>query len=154
MSVSCVFLDRDGVINVKQGDDYVRDWSQFQFLPNVIDWIRLFNELGHLVIVVTNQRGIARGFMTAGDLEVIHRNMCAELAKAGARIDYIFVCPHERDSCDCRKPQPKMVLDAQRKCDIDLTRSLLIGDSDSDAQLARNCGLKFLRAENGRLVPG
>jgi len=150
----CVFLDRDGVINKKIEGDYVRNWSQFEFLPNIIDWIRLFQALDHLVIVVTNQRGVALGHMTLEDVNQIHEKMLEALEMRGAYIDDIFVCPHEENSCDCRKPKPGLVLEAQEKYDIDLSESLLIGDSDSDEQLARKCGLRFLRAENGHLCAG
>lgn len=149
-----MFLDRDGVINQKIDGDYVRTWSQFQFLPNVVDWIRLFQALDHLVIVVTNQRGVALGRMTSRDVQEIHEKMLRELEAQGAVINDIFVCPHAENGCDCRKPRPGLVLQAQQKYDIDLAASLLIGDSDSDEQLARNCGLRFLRAEHGRLTAG
>ena len=153
MKRSCVFLDRDGVINVKaRRGEYIRNWSEFHFLPNITDWIRLFNALGHLVIVVTNQRGIALGVIQDRDLEEIHREMVKELAQRGARIDDVFCCPHGEGTCNCRKPKPGLVLRAQEKFDIDLRRSLMIGDSASDEELARRCGLRFLSAENGRLV--
>ena len=152
MSRSCVFLDRDGVINVLKEGDYVKRWEEFRFLPKIAEWIRLFNELGHLVIVVTNQRGVALGLIAEQNLQDIHARMIAELAAVGARIDDVFVCPHEKDSCDCRKPRPGMIRAAQEKWDIDLSRSLFIGDSDSDAELAANCGIRFLRVQDGRLV--
>ena len=149
----CVFLDRDGVINEQAAPHhYIRNWSEFRFLPNIVDWIRLVNALDFLVIVITNQRGIARGMMTAEDVEEIHRNMIAELAARGARIDDIFMCPHEENTCDCRKPRPGMVLDAQAKWNIDLAGSLMIGDSDDDAKLAIACGLRFLRAQGARFI--
>jgi histidinol-phosphate phosphatase family protein len=149
----CLFLDRDGVINVKlPGDEYVRTWDEFRLIPAVVDWIRLFNAAGFLVVVVTNQRGIARGVMRAKDVDDIHARMTAELAARGARIDDILVCPHEKDTCDCRKPRPGMIREAQRRWDIDLSRSLLIGDSESDRQLAVNCGLRFLLARDGHIV--
>jgi histidinol-phosphate phosphatase family protein len=148
----CVFLDRDGVINEKAPPhQYIRSWSEFRFLPNIADWIRLFNALDFLVIVVTNQRGVARGMMTRETVDQIHRQMIAELATRGARIDDVFVCPHEANACDCRKPKPGMVLEAQAKWGIDLTGSLMIGDSDDDQGLASACGLKFLRAADGKL---
>lgn len=153
LSRPCVFLDRDGVINEKAPEgDYIESWSRFRFLPNITDWIRLFNALDQLVIVVTNQRGIARGRMTETDLAEIHEKMCSVLAQRGARIDDIFYCPHEEDTCDCRKPRPGLVRRATEKWDIDLSRSLLIGDSDRDVDLARVCGVRFLRAAAGRLV--
>ena len=103
----------------------------------MIDWIRLFNALDMLVIVVTNQRGVALELMTESTLNDIHRRMAEELASAGARIDDVFCCIHAENACECRKPRPGMILAAARKWDIDLTQSLLIGDSDSDCEAAR-----------------
>ena len=154
MSRRCVFLDRDGVINEKPADhEYVRTWNEFRFLPIITDWIRIFNALDYLVIVVTVQRGIARGIMSAEAVDEIHRRMVHELAERGARIDDIFVCPHEEGTCECRKPKPGLVLQARDRWDIDLSHSLLIGDSDRDEGLAAACGLRFLRVDGrGRLV--
>jgi len=104
------------------------------------------------VIVVTNQRGVARGLVRPEDLTDVHTRMTADLARRGARLDDIFVCPHEEGTCDCRKPRPGLVRQAQERWDIDMARSLLIGDSESDRQLAVNCGLRFLKAEGGRIV--
>jgi D-glycero-D-manno-heptose 1,7-bisphosphate phosphatase len=153
LSRCCVFLDRDGVINEKAPPhEYIRSWSEFRFLPNIADWIRIFNALDYLVIAVTNQRGIARGMMSREAVDAIHMNMVDELQQAGARIDDVFMCPHEYNTCDCRKPKPGLVLQAKAKWDIDLERSLLIGDSDDDAGLAQVCGLRFLRTDGtGRL---
>ena len=150
---ACVFLDRDGVINVKAPDgEYVRTWTDFHFLPGIADWIRIFNALGLLVIVVTNQRGVALGRMSEADLQVIHGNMLRDLAAQGARIDDVFYCPHAAGVCDCRKPKPGLVEQARARWGIDLAASLMIGDSDSDAELAAVCGLRFLRARDGRLT--
>ena len=149
----CVFLDRDGVINEKAAPhEYIANWSEFRLLPNISDWIRIFNALDFLVIVVTNQRGVARGIVSNQALDQIHRNMIADLAARGALIDEVFVCPHEENVCDCRKPKPGMVLSAQVKWNIDLSNSLLIGDSDEDQALASVCGLRFLRVCQGRLL--
>lgn len=148
MNRRCVFLDRDGVINEKpEPDHYVRDWSEFRLLPNIGDWIRIFNALGYLVVVVTNQRGIARGIMTREAVDEVHRRMLEALAARGARIDDVFVCPHGENACDCRKPKPGLILQAQAKWDIDVTGSLMIGDSDDDAALAAVCGMRFLKAD-------
>ena len=147
MSRRCVFLDRDGVINEKPPPhEYVRDWSEFRFLPNITDWIRIFNALDYLVVVVTNQRGIARGLITREAVDEIHANMVRELKDRGARIDDVFVCPHEEGTCDCRKPKPGLIELAKSKWDLDIEYSLMVGDSDDDEQLAQVCGLKFLRA--------
>lgn len=152
MSRACAFLDRDGVINEKIEGDYVRQWEDFRFLPNVADWIKLLNSLDILTIVVTNQRGVALGLMTEQDLDGIHERMVTELARAGARIDDVFACPHAAGSCDCRKPKPGLVYRARNKWDIDLSRSIMIGDSDSDAELAAVCGLRFLRVVEGHFA--
>jgi D-glycero-D-manno-heptose 1,7-bisphosphate phosphatase len=155
LSRRCVFLDRDGVINVKIEGGYVRKWADFEFLPNIADWIRIFNALDLLVIVVTNQRGISLGLVTEADLQAVHEQMRKHLERQGARIDDIFFCPHAANSCDCRKPKPGLVYQARDKWDIDLSNSLMIGDSDSDAELAAICGMRFLRADGGKLtVPG
>jgi D-glycero-D-manno-heptose 1,7-bisphosphate phosphatase len=153
MSVRCVFLDRDGVINEKAAPhEYIRSSGEFRLLPNIADWIRLFNALEFVVIVITNQRGVARGLMTEAALASIHGRMLEELVAQGARIDDIFYCPHEENSCDCRKPKPGLVYAARDKWNIDLAHSLLLGDSDSDEQLAAACGIRFLRVLDGRLI--
>jgi histidinol-phosphate phosphatase family protein len=149
----CVFLDRDGVINVKaRPGEYVRTVAEFRIIPGIIDWIRLFNALDLLVIVVTNQRGVARELMSSADLERIHQHMREQLAQHGAHIDDVFVCTHEEGSCECRKPRPGMILAAARKWNIDVARSVFIGDSDSDRELAKACGMRFLGVEDGRLM--
>jgi histidinol-phosphate phosphatase family protein len=131
--------------------EYIRSWDEFRFLPNIVDWIRLFNALGLLVIVVTNQRGVARGLMTEDALNDIHRCMEAELAKLGGRIDDIFCCVHDENKCDCRKPHPGLILKAAEKWNIDLEGSLLIGDSESDREAARRSGVAFVLVANGQI---
>jgi len=152
MSSRCVFLDRDGVINVKPAPgEYIRSAAEFRLLPNVAEWIRLFNALGYLVIVITNQRGVALGLMTENDLADIHRKMLTDLAAQRARIDDVFYCSHAENSCECRKPKPGLVLAARDKWNIALANSLILGDSDNDEQLAAACGVPFLRVSDGRI---
>ena len=148
-------MDRDGVINeLPAPGDYIRTWSEFRFLPNAADWIRIFNALGFLVIVVTNQRGVASGLIEPQHLDEIHINMIRTLAAAGAQIDDVFVCPHGHDTCNCRKPKPGLIRQACEKWDIDLDRSLLIGDTHLDQELAVNCGLRFVMATgDGHISP-
>jgi histidinol-phosphate phosphatase family protein len=149
----CVFLDRDGVINVKPPvGEYVRRWEEFRFLPGIVDWIRLVNLLGYLVVVVTNQRGVARGLVAPQDLDEIHARMLAELGRAGARVDGILVCPHEEGACECRKPRAGMVEAAQRRWEIDMEASWVVGDSECDRLLAQSCGLPFVHVEEGRIL--
>jgi D-glycero-D-manno-heptose 1,7-bisphosphate phosphatase len=145
-------MDRDGVINVAPPPrEYLRSWQEFRFIPGVADWIRLFNALDLLVVVVTNQQGVAKGLTRREDLMEIHRNMVMELRQLGAFIDDVYYCPHQDNTCDCRKPRPGMVRSAAKKWDIDLTRSLLIGDSETDRQFAANCGLRFVHVQNGMI---
>ena len=149
----CLFLDRDGVINVKPSDGgYVRHWGEFTFLEPVFDWVRLFATLDYLVIVLTNQRGIARGLMTEADLAAVHARLRAEFAARGLPLDDVFHCPHDEGQCDCRKPRLGLLRQAQAKWPIDLARSLFVGDSDSDAQMAAAAGLRFVRVKDGRTV--
>jgi D-glycero-D-manno-heptose 1,7-bisphosphate phosphatase len=148
-----VFLDRDGVINRKPPPgEYIRSWCEFVIIPAVVDWIRLFNALGLLVVVVTNQRGVALGRMAQADVDEIHTRMVEELSQRGARIDDVFCCPHGENVCDCRKPKPGMVLQACRKWNLDLSRSILLGDSDRDRQLAANCDIRYLAVCEGRIL--
>jgi D-glycero-D-manno-heptose 1,7-bisphosphate phosphatase len=148
----CVFMDRDGVINVAPPPgEYLRSWREFRFIPGVADWIRLFNALDLLVVVVTNQQGVAKGLTRLEDLEEIHRNMVVELRQLGALIDDVYCCPHQDNTCDCRKPRPGMVRTATAKWDIDLGNSLMIGDSETDRQFAANCGLRFVHVQNGMI---
>jgi D-glycero-D-manno-heptose 1,7-bisphosphate phosphatase len=149
----CVFMDRDGVINRKPPPgEYIRTWKEFTFIPAAVDWIRLFNALDLLVIVVTNQRGVALGRVAHAELQRIHDRMRAHLGEAGARIDDIFTCPHEKDTCECRKPKPGLVLDAARKWNISISDSLMIGDSASDRALAISCGLRFVPVAEGQII--
>lgn len=151
LELDTVFLDRDGVINEKAGDDdYVKSWSEFRFCPGAIDAVRLLTRAGARVIVVTNQRGIARGLMSETDLADIHGRMCEEIARAGGRIDRVYHCPHDAGTCDCRKPAPGMVLQAKRdQPAIDLGRSLLVGDSLSDLECARAAGVASILVGEG-----
>jgi histidinol-phosphate phosphatase family protein len=139
-----VFLDRDGVINQRapQGK-YITEWKDFQFLPEVREAIGILNQSGLLVIVVTNQRCVAKGLIAIHELEVLHQRMCEELAKANARIDAVYYCPHEKyPPCWCRKPAPGMLLEAAREWQIDLAVSWMIGDSEIDIQAGRIAGCK------------
>jgi D-glycero-D-manno-heptose 1,7-bisphosphate phosphatase len=121
-------------------------------ISSVVDWIRLFNALDLLVIVVTNQRGVALGHVDPGELARIHDNMNQVLLGLGARIDDIFYCVHEEGACNCRKPRPGMVIEAARKWNIDLTQSILIGDSRRDEELALACGMAFVAVHEGTVI--
>lgn len=145
--IRTAFLDRDGIINRKALEgDYITRWEDFHILPGVIEGITLLNQAGFSVVIVTNQRGIAKGLMTIADLETIHARMSDNLTRAGATIDGIYYCPHEKmPVCDCRKPAPGMLLQAARERDIDLAASWMIGDSDIDIEAGKNAGCRTAR---------
>jgi len=136
-----VFLDRDGTIS--RDVPYCSRPEDFELLPGAAEGIKLFNEHGFKVVVVTNQSGIARGYFTEKMLAEIHDKMITQLAEHGAHIDAIYYCPHHPDdNCDCRKPRPKMVLQAATDLDIDLSQSYVVGDSEMDVELAKLAGCK------------
>lgn len=141
---AAVFLDRDGVINRKAPEgEYICHWGEFAFLPGVFEAIARLHDAGYLVFVFTNQRGVALRRMTLEALETIHQRMCDALAAAGAPIEAVFVCPHGLDDgCPCRKPKPGMLLEARARYGVDLTRSIVIGDSQSDLEAGRAVGAR------------
>lgn len=140
-AADALFLDRDGVINRRIVGGYVRRPEEFEFLPGVKEAMKIFAARFRRIIVVTNQRGIARGLMTEDDLRRVHEYMTAEIEAAGGRIDAIYHCPGEDGSPD-RKPLPGMALKAKRDFpDIAFENSLMAGDSASDMQFARNAGM-------------
>ena len=135
-----VFLDRDGTINFDSAD-YVKSRSEFEFIPGSIEAIRELTANGYTVIVITNQSALARRFVSPQELDAIHAMMCREVAAAGGKITDIFFCPHlPGDGCRCRKPAPGLIDQADRKYDIDLADSLMVGDSAKDIACGRNAG--------------
>jgi len=142
------FLDRDGVINQKAPteDDYITRWEEMRILPGVVEAIALLNQAGFRVIVVSNQRCIAKGLLTTHELDSIHDRMCRELAIVGAKIDGVYYCPHEEQPpCSCRKPEPGMLFAAAIKHQLDLNSSWMIGDSGKDVEAGRSAGCRTAR---------
>lgn len=150
-----VFLDRDGIINRKAPEgEYVIRQEDFVLLPGVADSIRLLNQAQFAVVVVTNQRCVAKGLLSSEALECIHHHMVDRLLGLGARIDSVYYCPHESDSgCTCRKPAPGMILRAAEDHFLDLGQSWMIGDSDSDVQAGKNAGCKTVRVIRDGVTP-
>lgn len=140
-----LFLDRDGVINHRLVGDYVKEWSEFAFLPGVPAALAQLTRYFGRTVVVTNQQGIYKGLMSEADLTDIHQRMLAELQAADAHIDAIYHCPASDadDPTQCRKPRLGMAHQAQQAFpDIDLTRSLMVGDSVTDLQFGRKAGMR------------
>jgi D-glycero-D-manno-heptose 1,7-bisphosphate phosphatase len=155
--IRAAFLDRDGVINRKRPEgEYVTHWGEMHLLPGVAEAIALLNRAGFRVIVVSNQRCIAKGLVTAAEVDSMHNQMCNELAHNGATIDRVYYCPHElNSSCNCRKPRPGMLLEAARIDDIDLAASWMIGDSEIDVEAGKKAGCKTARLlESSEIAKG
>jgi len=139
------FLDRDGIINrAPPQHRHVRSWKEFEFIPGCIDALRCVQQAGYVLIVATNQRGVATGELSEEDLRDIHARMCRRLEAEGVHIEDVLYCPHEAGACGCRKPQPGMLLQAERRHDIDLGASIMIGDSESDVLAGRSAGCRCI----------
>lgn len=149
--IRAAFLDRDGVINRKAAEGkYITRWEDVQFLPGVADAIALLRNAGFYVVVVSNQRCVAKSLLTTTELDSLHQRMCAELAAAGAIVDAVYYCPHDKQPpCECRKPKPGLILDAARIHDVRLGTSWMIGDSDSDVEAGKTAGCSTVRIWNG-----
>jgi histidinol-phosphate phosphatase family protein len=137
-----VILDRDGTLNRRPPRaQYVTRPEEFEWLPGSLEALRLLEDDGYRAVVVSNQAGIGRGAMTESDLEAVHARM---LEDAGGVIEAIYHCPHDWDEgCECRKPAPGMLFQAQRDLDLDLTRTPFVGDDERDGQAAAAAGCPF-----------
>lgn len=140
-----IFLDRDGVINKCAAPHcYIVDWDDFEFLPGAVEGIKALNDAGYLILLISNQRGIARGLYTVEDVGNLHEKMCGYLAGWGAHIDGIYICPHNYGECHCRKPDIGLFLQAEKDWMIDKSRSYCIGDFESDIRAGINYGVKTI----------
>jgi len=142
-----VFVDRDGVLNHKMPKaEYVCSWKDWRWHDGAKDGLRLIHEAGYRAIIISNQAGIARGNLTESDLEGIHKTMMQEIEEAGGHVDAIYYCPHDWDEgCFCRKPSPGMLFNAQRDFNLDLSRTIFIGDDDRDGIAAEAAGAGWIK---------
>ncbi|UWZ85534.1 D-glycero-alpha-D-manno-heptose-1,7-bisphosphate 7-phosphatase [Occallatibacter riparius] len=154
-SVLAVFIDRDGVINRKMPEgQYVKSWSDFHLLPGAAEAIVRLKRAGLFVIVVTNQRGIALGRYNSVDVDRIHAQLQSELAAQNAQVDGFYICPHDRDTCNCRKPLTGLFDQAKAAFPIlQPGTSVLVGDSLSDIEFGRRLGMATIFIE-GDLIDG
>jgi D-glycero-D-manno-heptose 1,7-bisphosphate phosphatase len=142
-----VFLDRDGVINRLSTGSYVTTWDKFEFLKGAKEAIARLSDSGYLVFIITNQSAINRGLMTEAALEVIHNNMLCEIEEAGGKVEKIYYCIHRPDEkCGCRKPETGLFDRANAEYDIDYADSWFVGDFESDREVAKRMGLRFILA--------
>lgn len=137
-----LFLDRDGVINHEGRDSYINTWQEFVFYEGVKEAFEIFALKFKRIIVVTNQRGVGRGMVKESDLHIIHKNMEIEIVKNNGRVDAVYYCADTEDDSPHRKPSPGMGLQAAKDFpDIDLSRSLMVGNRISDMKFGRNLGV-------------
>lgn len=148
-----IFLDRDGVIN-QDSPDYIKGWSEFDFISRSVDAVRNLTRGGFRIILITNQSAVPRKLISPQELEHVHSKMKDVIESKGGKITDIFICPHlPSDGCACRKPSPGLIYQAQSKYDIDLAASVMIGDSVKDIRCGFNagCGQSILvRTGNGK----
>ncbi len=143
-----IFLDRDGTLNELMG--YVNHRDRFRPFPFAVETVRLIRDEGYLAVLVTNQSGVGRGFYPAELVEEIHGGLQATLEEAGTGLDGIYYCPHKPgDHCACRKPEPGMLLQAQRELDIDLSQSWMVGDTMTDMQAGWTAGARGALVKTG-----
>ncbi len=155
MKRPAVFIDRDGTISEEVG--YINHPSRFQVFPYSASAIKLLNESGWLAIVVTNQAGVARGYFSEEMIKSVHERLERDLESNGARLDAIYYCAHHPSvgeppyllDCDCRKPRPGLIHQANGKFGIDLKKSWMVGDRYSDVELARNAGVNSALVMSG-----
>ncbi len=155
-----LFLDRDGVINAEK--NYVHRIDDFEFIEGIFELCTLAQTLEFKLIIITNQAGIGRGYYTVADYERLTEWMTEQFANHGVQIHRVYYCPYHptagigeyrRDSFD-RKPNPGMILKAQKEFDLDLSRSVLVGDKDSDLEAGRAAGVRYnLKLLNGAGMP-
>ena len=141
------FLDRDGVINKDKA--YVHLWKDFEFLPGAIEGMLRLQNAGYLLVIVTNQSGLARGYYTENEYQSLTNSLRLHLSKQGVKVEGIYHCPHHPDGrvqslslvCDCRKPKPGLLIQADNELGIDMPSSILIGDKQTDIDAARAAGV-------------
>lgn len=136
-----VFIDRDGVINIRRPGDYVLNWSQFVFVPGIQTALKEIGSLGLPMIVISNQAAVGKGLLDIASLQEITTQMYQTLAADGTFLSAAYYCPHRADEdCACRKPKPGLLQTAAQDFNIELSRSIFIGDSETDVEAAHAAG--------------
>lgn len=141
---AAIFLDRDGVI-IENRADYVRNWEDVLIYPQALKALARISSQPYLIVLITNQSAIGRGLISLADAEQINRRLSDLIEEAGGRIDAVFMCPHAPwAGCNCRKPLPGLFHLAAEALDLDLKRSILVGDATSDLLAGRAAGIGTL----------
>jgi D-glycero-D-manno-heptose 1,7-bisphosphate phosphatase len=155
MKRPAVFVDRDGTINEQMG--YINHLSRFKILPRVVQAVKMLNRHGFLVLVVTNQSGVARGYHPLDLVKTLHHLLVTQIREKNGHIDGIFFCPHHpagsvpefSHNCDCRKPKTGLIEQACKSFEIDLSRSFLVGDMCTDMEMAQRAGVPGVLVKTG-----
>lgn len=149
-----LFLDRDGVINIEKENDYIKNFHEFNFLEGAAAAIATLSKHFGKTFVVTNQKGIGKGLMSEQDLAGIHQKMLEEITKAGGKIDQIYFCSDIEPDSPCRKPNTGMAFQAKKDYpDIDFSRSIMVGNTLSDMEFGRTCGMRTIFILSTKPVP-
>ena len=149
-----LFLDRDGVINERPKNDYVKNWSEFYFIDGVLDAIKLFSNKFKYIFIVTNQQGIGKRIMSEEDLAIVHQKMNEEIKRHGGRIDAIYHCPDlATKALNCRKPGLFMANKSKDQYpDLNFSKSIMVGDTNSDMKFGRNAGMTTVFVGNDQEI--
>lgn len=148
-----ILLDRDGVINRRLPGGYVRSWSQFEFLPRVLDALRLLAENGFTALVVSNQACVGKGLLSSNELNAITRRFLLETALSGGDIAQVYYCCHTAEErCSCRKPQPGLIARARLEYEFDPEETFFVGDSPSDLRAAAAAGCPSIEIRRGAFL--
>ncbi|PVX50780.1 D-alpha,beta-D-heptose 1,7-bisphosphate phosphatase [Balneicella halophila] len=149
-----VFLDRDGTLNSDEGHYYIYRAEDFVLNEGVIAGLKILKKHHYLLIVVTNQGGVAKGIYSEADVEKVHEEMKRQLKLGGISIDGIYYCPHHDtvQSCDCRKPSPYMINQAITDFDLDAKQCFMIGDSDRDIEAAKRAGIRAFKIKKNNSI--
>lgn len=150
-----VFLDRDGTINVEK--NHLIDPADFKFIPGAPEALKRLQDAGFLLVLVTNQSGIGRGYFSFEQVDILHRHMDEQLKKYAVNLSGIYICPHHptagrgkyRQDCSCRKGQPGMLLQAAEELQIDLLQSYMVGDKEADIQAGQAAGCRSILVQTG-----
>ena len=140
----CVFFDRDGIVNQSPGPGWVEGWEDFHLLPEFVEAARTALERGYEVAIITNQRGVALGVLSLETVNDMHRRLTDILISRGVPLLGIYMCPHERDACTCRKPLPGLLLQAAKEHGLDLGASWMIGDKETDVEAGSGAGCRTI----------
>lgn len=145
-----IFLDRDGVI-IENRDHYVRSWADVEIFPQAVAALVELRDSPYKIVLVTNQSAVGRGHISHATADAINDRLLDVIHKAGGRVDAVYMCPHSpADGCDCRKPLPGLLLRAAEALEIDLSRSVMIGDALTDVAAGQAAGARAVLLRTGR----